>query len=401
MEAVDKKNPQLICCATVDAIKDDQIHIAFDGWRGAFDYWTKYDSRDIFPVGWCTKSCHPMQPPGQRNKIDPNTNKRKSIKPSNTFISELEALPATTPITVHLHSKCRVGSFIDPSRLRSMLTAPNHKALAKLIVQEILDSCFDTTQLAKRLFDLNGEVNIVTAANKNFTVKIPMSAQLSDSEFSDFLKSVCDACDACKNLITLEPGPDKCDSCCKQEKSNLDKKRSAENSDDGNEPRSKDERIVHNHQHQQRGDVLKSKLAVTASETQQMAYKRRHNSDVDIESSTTPSPTPSSSSTTSSSSNEPLAKVQRKSIDGGVAVASAISTTYRATQSPTLSASASGKLCNVQCAWHGIILKPCNSIAFVFLFSTISSQHQANKRWSARIKIDRTVAETPNGRLEH
>lgn len=46
LEAVDKKNPQLICCATVDAIKDDQIHVAFDGWRGAFDYWTRYDSRD-------------------------------------------------------------------------------------------------------------------------------------------------------------------------------------------------------------------------------------------------------------------------------------------------------------------------------------------------------------------
>lgn len=289
-----------------------------------------------------------MQPPGQRNKIDPNTNKRKSIKPSNTFISELDALPATMPVTVHLHSKCRVGAFIDPSRLRLMLTAPNHKALAKLIVQEILDSCFDTTQLAKRLYDLNGEENIIMAANKHFTIKIPMSTQLSDSEFSEFLKSVCNACDACENLITLEPGPDKCDNCCKQEKSIMDKKRNVEHREEANESRSKEEKIVqHHHQHQQqqqqqRNDLMKPKLAV--SEKPQMAYKRRRNSDVDIESSTTPSPTPSSSSTTSSSSNEPLAKVQRKSIDGGVAAVSAISTTYRSTQSPTLSASASGKL---------------------------------------------------------
>lgn len=335
MEAVDKKNPILICCATVDAIKDDQIHIAFDGWRGAFDYWTRFDSRDIFPVSWCTKSCHSLQPPGERNKIDPNTNKRKSIKPSNTFISELDALPATMPITVHLHSKCHVGAFLDPSRLRSMLTAPNHKALAKLIVQEILDSCFDTTQLAKRLFDLNGEVNIVTAANRNFTVKIPMSTQLNDSEFTEFLKSVCNACDACENLITLEPGPDKCDNCCKQEQLNVDEKHNAENRNDDNELRLKEEKIEHQQQ---------PKLAMAVSETQQMAYKRRHDSDIDIESSsTTPSPTPSSSSTTSSSSNEPLAKVQRKSMDSGVATVSAVSTTYRSTQSPTLTASASGK----------------------------------------------------------
>lgn len=67
LEAVDKKNPQLICTATVGTVKDEQIHVTFDGWRGAFDYWCRYDSRDIFPVGWCAKSGHPMQPPGQKN----------------------------------------------------------------------------------------------------------------------------------------------------------------------------------------------------------------------------------------------------------------------------------------------------------------------------------------------
>lgn len=67
LEAVDKKNPQLICCATVGAVKFDQIHVTFDGWRGAFDYWCRYDSRDIFPVGWCARSGHPMQPPGQKS----------------------------------------------------------------------------------------------------------------------------------------------------------------------------------------------------------------------------------------------------------------------------------------------------------------------------------------------
>lgn len=36
LEAVDKKNPQLICCASVDAVKDNQIHVTFDGWRGAY-----------------------------------------------------------------------------------------------------------------------------------------------------------------------------------------------------------------------------------------------------------------------------------------------------------------------------------------------------------------------------
>ena len=42
------------------------IHVTFDGWKGAFDYWCRYDSRDIFPVGWCASSNHPLQPPGQK-----------------------------------------------------------------------------------------------------------------------------------------------------------------------------------------------------------------------------------------------------------------------------------------------------------------------------------------------
>ena len=68
LEAIDKKNPQLICTATVGAVKDDMIHITFDGWKGAFDYWCRYDSRDIFPAGWCFKSGHPLQPPRQKCK---------------------------------------------------------------------------------------------------------------------------------------------------------------------------------------------------------------------------------------------------------------------------------------------------------------------------------------------
>ncbi|KAA0188334.1 hypothetical protein HAZT_HAZT009574 [Hyalella azteca] len=65
LEAVDKKNPQLICAATVGAVDGDMIHVTFDGWRGAFDYWCRFDSRDIFPPGWCALSGHPLQPPGQ------------------------------------------------------------------------------------------------------------------------------------------------------------------------------------------------------------------------------------------------------------------------------------------------------------------------------------------------
>uniref|UniRef100_A0A671LCD0 Polycomb protein SCMH1-like n=1 Tax=Sinocyclocheilus anshuiensis TaxID=1608454 RepID=A0A671LCD0_9TELE len=64
LEAVDKKNPYLICPATIGEVKGEEVFVMFDGWRGAFDYWCRYDSRDIFPVGWCSVTKHSLQPPG-------------------------------------------------------------------------------------------------------------------------------------------------------------------------------------------------------------------------------------------------------------------------------------------------------------------------------------------------
>lgn len=69
LEAVDRKNPQLLCPATVSAVNGDQIHVMFDGWKGAFDYWCRYDSRDLFPAGWCARTGHPLQPPGRKGDL--------------------------------------------------------------------------------------------------------------------------------------------------------------------------------------------------------------------------------------------------------------------------------------------------------------------------------------------
>lgn len=83
LEAVDKKNPYLICPATIGEVKGDEVFIMFDGWRGAFDYWCKYDSRDIFPVGWCSLTKHSLQPPGNSGEFYPlggSTTLQNSVK---------------------------------------------------------------------------------------------------------------------------------------------------------------------------------------------------------------------------------------------------------------------------------------------------------------------------------
>uniref|UniRef100_A0A1I8FBL1 J domain-containing protein n=1 Tax=Macrostomum lignano TaxID=282301 RepID=A0A1I8FBL1_9PLAT len=37
-------------------VRGDRVHVAFDGWRRAFDYWCRFDSHDLFPVGWCGRA---------------------------------------------------------------------------------------------------------------------------------------------------------------------------------------------------------------------------------------------------------------------------------------------------------------------------------------------------------
>ncbi|XP_055857370.1 polycomb protein Scm [Episyrphus balteatus] len=219
LEAVDKKNPQLICCATVNAIKDDQIHVTFDGWRGAFDYWCSYKSRDIFPAGWCARSCHPMQPPGNKCRMDSSSNKHRSPRQRYTFIQESDAMVPASPVTAHFKMNCKGGPFVNSSKLPSMVTGPTHQTLAKLCLQEVLAASTDTSQLSKLLFALDGDVHIVTAAGKNFTVKIPSQLRMKDDEsLATFIETLCSTCRACPNLISLVADTEECEKCSQSHK---------------------------------------------------------------------------------------------------------------------------------------------------------------------------------------
>ncbi|XP_037530966.1 sex comb on midleg-like protein 2 [Nematolebias whitei] len=102
LEAVDKKNPYLICPATIGEVRGDEVFIMFDGWRGAFDYWCKYDSRDIFPVGWCSLTKHSLQPPGNSVTLpknlqifpaSPSKPSRRSMQSPYRLLSPLPSLP--------------------------------------------------------------------------------------------------------------------------------------------------------------------------------------------------------------------------------------------------------------------------------------------------------------------
>ncbi|KAM6962942.1 sex comb on midleg-like protein 2 isoform 2-T2 [Aplochiton taeniatus] len=103
LEAVDKKNPYLICPATIGEVKADEVFVMFDGWRGAFDYWCKMDSRDIFPVGWCSITKHSLQPPGNSVTLPKNLQSlsaspaSNSSKPSRRSMQSPYRLPTPLP----------------------------------------------------------------------------------------------------------------------------------------------------------------------------------------------------------------------------------------------------------------------------------------------------------------
>ncbi|XP_062953118.1 lethal(3)malignant brain tumor-like protein 3 [Cynocephalus volans] len=63
LEVVDKRSPMFIRVATVADTDDHRIKVHFDGWNSCYDYWVDADSPDIHPMGWCSKTGHPLQPP--------------------------------------------------------------------------------------------------------------------------------------------------------------------------------------------------------------------------------------------------------------------------------------------------------------------------------------------------
>jgi hypothetical protein len=63
IEAVDKRAPHLLRVATIKDVLPYQIKIGFDGFPDHFGYWVDDDSPDIHPIGWGSKTGHPVEPP--------------------------------------------------------------------------------------------------------------------------------------------------------------------------------------------------------------------------------------------------------------------------------------------------------------------------------------------------
>ncbi|XP_067677718.1 lethal(3)malignant brain tumor-like protein 3 isoform X2 [Haliotis asinina] len=70
LEAVDKKNVNLICVATVTDTLGEKVLIHFDGWEDSYDYWCDITSPFIHPVGWCQENARALSPPFDTKDIE-------------------------------------------------------------------------------------------------------------------------------------------------------------------------------------------------------------------------------------------------------------------------------------------------------------------------------------------
>ncbi|XP_076467384.1 polycomb protein SCMH1-like [Babylonia areolata] len=265
LEAVDRKNSHLICPATVGAVNGDQIHVTFDGWRGAFDYWCRFDCRDIFPVKWCQTTGHPLQPPGQKGVSTYRANRHQKDKsdadlsvsvtspapgmplpsPSPTSSnastsalerqtqSPLEASHHSSPslvtfsepdscstqsvsgVCVYTNPGCYCGSYLNPVKVRGLPPRLGPGSLSRVLM-ETVQACIGCASDERKVFYLvkegNGKANI-TATFQGRVHNKHLVAVERMSSFWSYLESFVEELGACENLLSSQPLSSPCPKC--------------------------------------------------------------------------------------------------------------------------------------------------------------------------------------------
>lgn len=263
LEAVDRKNPMLICPATVGEVNGDQIHVRFDGWRGAFDYWCKYDCKDIFPVGWCAKTGHPLQPPGQKaatkprgrvsdssttlnvaspssrhstpvrqkspspRSLSPTEDEKPAMLPrkikSEVTVTEPDTSSPSPPIVcVYINHGCNCGPYLQQQKVLQ-LPSQYGPGLISSVLYDVLKGCMTAAFTEKVIYNFipegHGKVTISAShGHKSYTKRV--TAVENAEEFWNLLEKLFEELKCCENLFSTKPLSNVCLKCTRAQKSN-------------------------------------------------------------------------------------------------------------------------------------------------------------------------------------
>ncbi|KAF4797889.1 Sex comb on midleg-like protein 2 [Turdus rufiventris] len=243
LEAIDRKNPYLICPATIGDVKGDEVFVTFDGWRGAFDYWCRCDSRDIFPVGWCSLTGDALQPPGNNAESDLE---RWQLPPASALVELFgqkkilpEQLTPTSPspqsspegengttqilkdgislsgatsavistVCVYVNKHGNSGPHLDKKKVQQL---PDHfgPGPVNVVLQQAVQACVDCAYQAKTVFGFlksghhGGEMITASFDGEKHAINLP--SVNSASFVLRFLEKLCHSLQ-CDNLFSSQP----------------------------------------------------------------------------------------------------------------------------------------------------------------------------------------------------
>ncbi|KXJ23692.1 polycomb protein SCMH1 [Exaiptasia diaphana] len=240
LEAVDPKNQALVCVATVGDVDGDKIRIDFDGYLGS-DYWCGYDSRNIFPVGWCILNGHPLQPPGKKKRpIAPPSNRTKkdeepptkkhrtqtnvtsptrktssSSSSTQAFIPASELYKSQPTVSLYVNHGCLTGRYLNKSKVAKL----KQKWFGKCseIIQPLIQGLVNCAHDQKTVFGFlkpgTGKTKI-TARGEGFET---LSCSLQNIDrvkiFWRVLEKFLENLQCCENLISSNKVQSSCKKC--------------------------------------------------------------------------------------------------------------------------------------------------------------------------------------------
>ncbi|XP_058712209.1 lethal(3)malignant brain tumor-like protein 3 isoform X5 [Poecile atricapillus] len=128
LEAVDKKNPSLVCVATVTDMVENRLLIHFDNWDESYDYWCETSSPYIRPVGYCQETGTPLTtPPGYRDSKAFSW--EKYLEETNSQAAPARAFKLRPPHGFQVHTKLEAVDRRNPILIRvaTIVDKDNHR----------------------------------------------------------------------------------------------------------------------------------------------------------------------------------------------------------------------------------------------------------------------------------
>ncbi|XP_059501826.1 lethal(3)malignant brain tumor-like protein 4 isoform X2 [Stegostoma tigrinum] len=117
LEAVDRKNPSLICVATVTDIIDNRFLVHFDNWDDTYDYWCDASSPYIHPVGWCQEQGKTLTPPQGHSDAE-NFSWKKYLEELGATSAPARAFKARSPHGFQVKMKLEAVDRRNPMLIR-------------------------------------------------------------------------------------------------------------------------------------------------------------------------------------------------------------------------------------------------------------------------------------------